>query len=158
MKKETVLTLVACALFGAAAVCDVWAQAGSAAPAGAAPGSAAPGGPGAARGGFGRGFGRGQFSPPGLPAPVPAEVTMPRPTLEEVAKINTELQQFINTNRIIAKLDDHKHVFFMNINSMFFDDKGGLIGFRPADNLHPVEQGYEIWASAVAPTLRSWVK
>lgn len=31
-------------------------------------------------------------------------------------------------------------------------------GFRPADNLHPVEQGYEIWASAVAPTLRSWVK
>jgi lysophospholipase L1-like esterase len=32
-----------------------------------------------------------------------------------------------------------------------------LIGFR-SDNLHPVEQGYEIWASVVAPTLKSWVK
>ncbi len=61
-------------------------------------------------------------------------------------------------NRIIAKLDDQTHVFFMNINSKFLDEKGGLIGFRPTDNLHPVEQGYEIWASAVAPTLKSWVK
>lgn len=61
-------------------------------------------------------------------------------------------------NKIIAKLDDQQHVFFMNINSKFLDEKGGLIGFRPTDNLHPVEQGYEIWASAVAPTLKSWVK
>jgi lysophospholipase L1-like esterase len=60
-------------------------------------------------------------------------------------------------NKIIARLDDQKHVFFMNINSRFLDEKGGLIGFR-ADNLHPVEEGYEIWASAVAPILKSWVK
>jgi beta-glucosidase len=60
-------------------------------------------------------------------------------------------------NKIIAKLDDQKHVFFMDINAKFLNDNGGLIGFR-ADNLHPVEQGYEIWASAVAPTLKSWVK
>jgi hypothetical protein len=45
----------------------------------------------------------------------------------------------------------------MNINSRFLDDKGGLIGFR-SDNLHPLEQGYEIGASAVAPTLKSWIK
>ncbi len=61
-------------------------------------------------------------------------------------------------NKIIARLDDHKHVFFMNINSRFLDAKGGLIGFRPGDKLHPVEEGYEIWASAVAPTLKSWLK
>jgi lysophospholipase L1-like esterase len=61
-------------------------------------------------------------------------------------------------NRIIAKLDDQKHVFFMNINSKFLDEKGGLIGFRPTDNLHPMELGYEIWASAVAPTLKSWIR
>jgi lysophospholipase L1-like esterase len=61
-------------------------------------------------------------------------------------------------NRIIAKLDDQEHVFFMNINDKFLNDQGGLIGFRPSDNLHPVEEGYEIWASAVAPTLKSWVK
>jgi lysophospholipase L1-like esterase len=61
-------------------------------------------------------------------------------------------------NKIIAKLDDQKHVFFMNINSKFLDANGGLIGFRPSDHLHPVPEGYEIWASAVAPTLKSWIK
>ena len=61
-------------------------------------------------------------------------------------------------NKIIARLDDQKHVFFLNINSKFLDEKGGLIGFRPGDNLHPIELGYEIWASSVAPTLKTWVK
>jgi len=60
-------------------------------------------------------------------------------------------------NQIIAKLDDQKHVFFTDINSKFLDDKGGLIGFRPSDHLHPVEQGFEIWASSVAPTLQNWI-
>jgi beta-glucosidase len=61
-------------------------------------------------------------------------------------------------NKIIAKLDDQKHVFFTDINSKFLDEKGGLIGFRPNDHLHPVEEGYEIWASSVAPTLKSWIQ
>jgi lysophospholipase L1-like esterase len=59
-------------------------------------------------------------------------------------------------NKIIAKLDDQKHVFFTDINSKFLDDKGGLIGFRTTDHLHPVTEGFEIWAAAVAPTLKSW--
>ena len=113
---------------------------------------------------------------------------MPRPTLEEVAEgigaVVLELRKVFpdakilllaifprgagptdanrrkveEANKIIARLDDQKHVFFMNINSQFLNEKNGLIGFRPADNLHPVEEGYEIWASAVAPTLMSWVK
>jgi lysophospholipase L1-like esterase len=61
-------------------------------------------------------------------------------------------------NKIIARLDDQKHVFFTNINDKFLDAKGGLIGFRPNENLHPVPEGYEIWAAAVAPTLKSWIK
>jgi beta-glucosidase len=61
-------------------------------------------------------------------------------------------------NKIIARLDDQKHVFFTDINSKFLNDKGGLIGFRTSDNLHPVEEGYEIWASTVAPTLKSWIQ
>src|SRR5512135_2668130 len=79
MRKRTLLILVACAMLGAVAVCA--AQTGTPPPA-------------AQRGGFGRG----QISPPGPPAPVPPEVTMPRPTSEEVARINTEIQQFISTN------------------------------------------------------------
>lgn len=60
-------------------------------------------------------------------------------------------------NKIIAKLDDGKHVFFKNINDKFLDAQGHLIGFR-GDNLHPNAEGYEIWASAVADTLKSWVR
>jgi beta-glucosidase len=59
-------------------------------------------------------------------------------------------------NKIITKLDDQKHVFFMDINAKFLNADGGLIGFP--DNLHPGESGYETWASAVAPTLKGWVK
>jgi lysophospholipase L1-like esterase len=61
-------------------------------------------------------------------------------------------------NKIIAKLDDQKHVFFLNLNSKFINENGGLIGFRPSDNLHPVTEGFEIWISSVAPILKSWVK
>ena len=60
-------------------------------------------------------------------------------------------------NKIIAKLDDGQHVFFMNINDKFLDPDGKLIGFRN-DNLHPVAQGYETWAAAVAPTLKGWIQ
>jgi len=60
-------------------------------------------------------------------------------------------------NKIIAKLDDGKHVFFKNINDKFLDSEGHLIGFR-RDNLHPTPEGYELWASAVAPTLKSWIQ
>jgi lysophospholipase L1-like esterase len=62
------------------------------------------------------------------------------------------------SNRIIARLHDGQHVFFMNINDKFLDPQGRLIGFRPSDNLHPVEQGFDIWLSCVADTLKGWVK
>jgi beta-glucosidase len=60
-------------------------------------------------------------------------------------------------NKIIARLDDGKHVFFRNINDKFLDAQGRLIGFRN-DTVHPNPQGYEIWANAVGDTLRSWIK
>ena len=61
-------------------------------------------------------------------------------------------------NKIIAKLNDGKHVFFTNINDKFLTSEGRLIGFRTTDNLHPVTEGFDIWISSVAPTLKSWVK
>ena len=61
-------------------------------------------------------------------------------------------------NKIIAKLHDGKYVFFTDINSKFLKADGGLIGFRTTDNLHPTDEGYEIWASAVASTLKNWIK
>jgi len=57
-------------------------------------------------------------------------------------------------NRIIARLDDQKHVFFMDIGGKFLDDSGHLLPdtFR-ADLLHPVAKGYDIWGAAVKDKL-----
>jgi lysophospholipase L1-like esterase len=60
-------------------------------------------------------------------------------------------------NKIIAKLHDGKHIFFTNINDKFLNPDGSVVGFN-ADNLHPSAQGYEIWAKAVADTLKGWIK
>lgn len=71
----------------------------------------------------------------------------------------TDHQRQVNedANKIIAKFDDGKHVFFKNINDKFLDAQGHLTGFRN-DNLHPNAEGYDIWGAAVADTLKSWVK
>src|SRR4029450_4472809 len=54
------------------------------------------------------------------------------------------------TNRIIARLDDQQHVFYLDIGAKFLDDKGVFLPdyFRP-DNLHPLPRGYDIWGAAV---------
>ena len=62
-------------------------------------------------------------------------------------------------NKIIAKLADNKHVFFMDLAPKFLDDKGVLLpGIFRNDNLHPVGPGYEIWGAAVKETLDGFLK
>ena len=63
------------------------------------------------------------------------------------------------TNRIIAKLDDQKHVFFLDIGSKFLDGRGYFLPdtFRP-DLLHPVAGGYDIWGAAVKDKLAELMK
>jgi len=62
-------------------------------------------------------------------------------------------------NRIIARLDDQRHVFFMDIGARFLDEKGVFLpdSFR-ADNLHPQAKGYEIWGEAVSQKLAQLMK
>jgi len=62
-------------------------------------------------------------------------------------------------NRIISRLDDQRHVFYMDIGSKFLDDKGVFLAdtFRP-DNLHPLASGYEIWGQAVQAKLAELMK
>lgn len=57
-------------------------------------------------------------------------------------------------NRIISKLDDKQHVFYMDIGAKFLDEKGNFLpdAFRP-DNLHPAAKGYDIWGAAVKDKL-----
>ncbi len=62
-------------------------------------------------------------------------------------------------NKTIAKLDDQRHVFYLDIGAKFLDDKGSLLpgAFRP-DNLHPIAKGYDIWGAAVKGKLVELMK
>jgi len=62
-------------------------------------------------------------------------------------------------NRLIARLNDDTHVFYMDIGPKFLDEKGVFLPntFRP-DNLHPVAKGYEIWGEAVKEKLAQLLK
>lgn len=56
-------------------------------------------------------------------------------------------------NQRIAKLDDGKHVFYLDIGAKFLDDQGNIPREIMSDGLHPSPKGYEIWAEAVKEPL-----
>ena len=62
-------------------------------------------------------------------------------------------------NRTVAKLDDQRHVFYLDIGAKFLDEKGVFLAdsFRP-DNLHPQAKGYDIWGAAVKDKLAQMMK
>jgi lysophospholipase L1-like esterase len=62
-------------------------------------------------------------------------------------------------NSRIAKLDDQRHVFYMDIGPKFLDAQGAFLPdtFRP-DNLHPQAKGYDIWGAAVKDKLAELMK
>ena len=62
-------------------------------------------------------------------------------------------------NNIIARLDDQRHVFYLDIGARFLDEKGYFLpdAFR-ADNLHPQAKGYDIWGTAVKDKLAELMK
>ncbi len=62
-------------------------------------------------------------------------------------------------NRIISKLDDQRHVYYLDIGQKFLDDTGHFLAdaFRP-DNLHPQAKGYDIWGAAVKDKLAEMMK
>jgi len=62
-------------------------------------------------------------------------------------------------NRIISRLDDQQHVFYMDIGAKFLDERGFFLPdtFR-GDNLHPQAKGYDIWGAAVKDKLAELMK
>jgi lysophospholipase L1-like esterase len=62
-------------------------------------------------------------------------------------------------NSIIARLDDQRHVFYLDIGAKFLDESGYFLkdAFRP-DNLHPLAKGYDIWGAAVKDKLAELMK
>ncbi len=68
-------------------------------------------------------------------------------------------EKIADVNKIISKLDDQRHVFYMDIGANFLDEKGAFLqdSFR-ADNLHPQAKGYDIWGAAVKDKLAELMK
>jgi lysophospholipase L1-like esterase len=62
-------------------------------------------------------------------------------------------------NKIISKLDDQQHIFYMDIGAKFLDERGYFLAeaFRP-DNLHPQAKGYDIWGASVKEKLAELMK
>ncbi|MBK1883996.1 GDSL family lipase [Luteolibacter pohnpeiensis] len=56
-------------------------------------------------------------------------------------------------NKIISRLDDGKHIHYLDINQAFLTEDGTLSKDIMPDLLHPNEKGYEIWAEQIKPEL-----
>ncbi len=56
-------------------------------------------------------------------------------------------------NAIVSKLNDNKHVFFLDIGAKFLEADGSLSKEIMPDFLHLSAKGYQIWADAIAPSL-----
>jgi len=64
----------------------------------------------------------------------------------------------LDVNPIIARLNDGRHVFYLDIGSKFLDPNGELQPDIMADKLHPNQKGYEIWAQAIQGQLAEMMK
>ncbi|MHC4524724.1 MAG: hypothetical protein ACYTEU_05655 [Planctomycetota bacterium] len=56
--------------------------------------------------------------------------------------------------QLASKIADGKHIFYMDINDAFLNEKGQLTQEIMPDLLHPNKEGYRIWAEAMEPTIQ----
>lgn len=73
-------------------------------------------------------------------------------------KPNPGREKLKKVNGIIARLDDKKHVFFLDIGDKFVQPDGTMTKEITPDFLHLSSAGYQIWADAITPKLRDLMK
>jgi lysophospholipase L1-like esterase len=61
-------------------------------------------------------------------------------------------------NGKLAKLADNKQVFYLDIGDKFLTADGTLTTEIMPDGLHPSAKGYQVWADAIMPTVRTLMK
>jgi lysophospholipase L1-like esterase len=76
----------------------------------------------------------------------------------EKASPNPGRDKLKQVNAIIAKLDDGKNVFFLDIGDKFLQPDGSLTKEIMPDFLHLSAAGYQIWADAIGPKLAELMK
>ena len=73
-------------------------------------------------------------------------------------KLGANNEKLKQVNALIARLDDKKHVHFLDIGSKFTEGKDTLAKEIMPDFLHLSPAGYEIWADAITPKLAELMK
>lgn len=61
--------------------------------------------------------------------------------------------KILQVNEALARLDDGKHVFYVDIGSKLIENDGSISKSMMPDYLHPTEAGYKIWANAIEPKI-----
>jgi lysophospholipase L1-like esterase len=77
----------------------------------------------------------------------------PRATVDAPQRV-----QIQEINAAIAKLDDGKMIKYLDIGKAFLAEDGSIPKTIMPDLLHPNEQGYQLWADAMEPTLAGLLK
>lgn len=62
--------------------------------------------------------------------------------------------KLLQVNQALARLDDGKNIFFLDIGSQLVENDGSISPGIMKDHLHPSEAGHRIWASAMEPKIR----
>ncbi|MBI5771021.1 MAG: hypothetical protein HZA93_24810 [Verrucomicrobia bacterium] len=80
--------------------------------------------------------------------------------ITETAKADAAKRQAVikDINAQLARLDDGKSVFFLDINHVFVGQDGKIPFAIMPDQLHPNAAGYQLWADAMQPTLVKLMK
>ncbi|MCC6510922.1 MAG: GDSL family lipase [Pirellulaceae bacterium] len=76
----------------------------------------------------------------------------------EKAENNAARDKLKQVNMTIAKLDDGKHIHYLDIGDKFLQPDGSLSKEIMPDFLHLSVGGYQIWADAISPKLAELMK
>ena len=60
----------------------------------------------------------------------------------------------MQVNQALARLDDGKHIFFLDLGPQFIENDGSISQGIMPDALHPNAAGYKVWANAMEPKLK----
>jgi len=76
----------------------------------------------------------------------------------EKAENNAQRDKLKQVNATIAKLDDGKSIYYLDIGDKFLQPDGSLSKDIMPDYLHLSVAGYQIWADAISPKLAELMK
>ena len=71
-------------------------------------------------------------------------------TVKDFARVKNDA-----ANKLLAKFDGHWNIKYLDINSKFLATDGALSREIMPDLLHPNGKGYQIWADAIVPEIRT---